>query len=147
MDEPKNDAERLSRRFVDLFTAGAREEWLLMLSPNQVTKDRRPLVGIDTTGVDELAEVYPRDRNTRPLSSTVETMAVRGDTFALVRWHATSGGGREWESFHLTRWNDDGLNVLNVIFPSDRLSEALAELDALYQESLGDTAEATHRHR
>ena len=118
-----------------------------MLSPDQVTRDRRPLVGIDTTGVDELAEVYPRDQNTRALSSTVEPIAVRGDAFALVRWRATSGSGHEWDSLHLTRWNTDGLNVLNVIFPSDQLGAALAELDSLYQQSLGDSAEATPRHR
>ena len=147
MREPKNDADRLSRRFIELFTAGEREEWLPMLSPDQVTRDRRPLVGIDTTGVDQLAEVYPRDRSTRPLTSTVDTIAVRGDAFALVRWHATSGSGREWESFHLTQWNADGLNVLNVIFPSDQLDEALAELDVLYREWLGDSAEAERSHR
>ncbi len=147
MSEPKNEADRLSRRFIELFTAGERDEWLLMLSPDQVTRDRRPIVGIDTTGVDELAEVYPRDRSTRPLFSTVETIAVRAESFALVRWHATSGSGREWESFHLTQWNADGLNVLNVIFPSDRLHEALAELDFLYRESLGDSPEAKHSHR
>ncbi len=118
-----------------------------MLSPDQVTRDRRPLVGIDTTGVDELAEVYPRDRSTRPLSSTVETIAVRADAFALVRWRATSGSGREWESFHLTQWNADGLNVLNVIFPPEQLDEALAELDHISRESLGDSAEAEHNHR
>lgn len=146
MNEPRNAADRLSRRFVELFTAGEREAWLRMVSPDQVTKDRRPIVGIDTTGVDDLAEVYPRDRNTRPLTSTVETMAVRGDAFALVRWHAVSGSGREWDSFHLTRWNADGLNVLNIIFPSDQLDEALTELDSLYQESLGDAAAATHHH-
>jgi hypothetical protein len=145
--EPKNDADRLSRRFIELFTAGEREAWLRMVSPDQVTRDRRPIVGIDTTGVDELAEVYPRDRTTRPMSSTVETMAVRGDAFALIRWHAVSGSGREWESFHLTRWNADGQNVLNVILPPDRLDEALAELDSLYQESLGDSVEAAHRSR
>ena len=143
MSEPRNEADRLSRRFIELFTEGAREQWLLMLSPDQVTRDRRPLVGIDTAGVDELAEAYPRDRNTRALTSTVETMAVRGDEFALVRWHATSGSGREWESFHLTRWNIDGLNVLNIIFPSDQLDEALTELDSLYRESLGDDAQAS----
>jgi len=147
VSEPKNEADRLSRRFIELFTAGERDEWLLMLSPDQVTRDRRPIVGIDTTGVDELAEVYPRDRSTRPLFSTVETIAVRAESFALVRWHATSGSGREWESFHLTQWNADGLNVLNVIFPSDRLHEALAELDFLYRESLGDSPEAKHSHR
>lgn len=145
VSEPKNRAEVLSRRFIELFTAGEREDWLLMLSPDQVTRDRRPLVGIDTTGVDELGEVYPRDRNTRPFTSTIETVAVRGDSFALVRWRATSGRGREWDAFHLTRWNADGLNVLNVIFPSDELDKALAELDSLYQESLGDSAEATRR--
>jgi hypothetical protein len=121
VSEPKNDADGLSRRFIERFTAGEREDWLLMLSPDQVTRDRRPLVGVDTTGVDELADAYPRDHNTRALSSTVETMAVRGDEFALVRWRATSGSGREWDSFHLTRWNADGLNVLNIIFPSDQL--------------------------
>jgi hypothetical protein len=145
--EPTNDADRLSRRFIELFTAGEREEWLLMLSPDQVTRDRRPLVGVDTTGVDELAEVYPRDRSTRPMSSTVETIAVRADAFALVRWLATSGSGREWEAFHLTRWTADGLNVLNVIFPPEQLDEALAELDCLYRESLDDSAEADHSHR
>ncbi|MDX2381792.1 MAG: hypothetical protein QNM02_18795 [Acidimicrobiia bacterium] len=145
MSEPKNRADELSRRFIELFTAGEREDWLLMLSPDQVTRDRRPLVGIDTSGVDELGEVYPRDRSTRPLSSTIETVAARGDGFALVRWRATSGRGREWDSFHLTRWNADGLNVLNIIFPSDQLDEALAELDSLYQESLGDAAETTRR--
>ena len=105
-----------------------------MLSPDQVTQDRRPLVGVDTNGVDELAEVYPRDRTSRALSSTVQTVAVRGDEFALVRWHAISGGGREWDSYHLARWTADGLNALNVIFPPDQLSEALAELDSLYAE-------------
>jgi len=55
------------------------------------------------------------------------------------------GRGREWDSFHLTRWNADGLNVLNIIFPSDQLDEALAELDSLYQESLGDAAETKRR--
>ena len=117
------------------------------VSPDQVTRDRRPLVGIDTTGVDKLGEVYPRDRTTRPLSSTIETVAVRGDAFALVRWRATSVSGREWDAYHLTRWDADGLNVLNIIFPSDQLDEALAELDSLYQESLGSSAEATRRHR
>jgi hypothetical protein len=147
VSEPKNDADRLSRRFIELFTAGEREAWLLMLSPDQVTRDRRPIVGIDTTGADELAEVYPRDRSTRPLSSTVETIAVRADVFALVRWNATSGSGREWESFHLTQWNADGQNVLNVIFPPDQLDQALAELDVLYRESLGGSAEAEHSHQ
>jgi hypothetical protein len=147
VNEPRNAADRLSRRFIELFTAGEREAWLLMLSPEQVTRDRRPIVGIDTVGVDELAVVYPCDRNARPLSSTVETMGVRGDQFALVRWHAISGGGREWESFHLSRWNTDGLNVLNIIFPPDQLVEALAELDRLYQQSLADAAEAARRHR
>ena len=145
--EPRNRADRLTRRFVELFTAGEREEWMAMLSPDQVTRDRRPLVGVDTTGVDELAEVYPRDRNTRSMSSTVETIGVRGDAFALVRWHVISGSGREWESFHLTRWNPDGLNVLNIIFPVDQLGEALAELESLHQESLGDSTETTHHHR
>lgn len=147
MSEPENDADRLSRRFIRLFTAGERDAWLRMLSPDQVTRDRRPLVGIDTTGIDELAEVYPRDRSSRPLSSTVDTIAVRGDAFALVRWHATSGSGREWEAFHLTQWNADGLNVLNVIFPSDQLDEALAELDVVYRESLGDPGGAEHSRR
>ena len=109
-----------------------------MLSPDQVTNDRRPVIGIDTEGVDELAEVFPRDRTTRPMSSTVETMAVRGDTFALVRWLAVSGSGREWESFHLTQWSADGLNLLNIIFPSDQLAAALAELDRRYQQWLDD---------
>ena len=133
--EAKNDADRLSRRFIELFTAGERETWFAMLSADQVTRDHRPIVGIDTAGVDELAAVYPRDRTTRPMTSTVETVAVRGDDLALVRWHAVSGSGREWEAFHLTRWNADGLNVLNVIFPPDQLAEALAELDLLDQES------------
>lgn len=144
MSEPGNHADRLARRFIELFTAGEREDWLLMLSPDQVTMDRRPLVGIDTTGVDELAEAYPRDRNTRALSSTVDTIAVRGDAFALVRWRAISGSGREWDSFHLTRWNADGLNVLNIIFPSDQLDEALAGLESLYAESLGESAARRH---
>ena len=107
-----------------------------MLSPEQETRDRRPLIGIDTNGIDELAEVYPRDRDTRAMSSSVETVAVRGDEFALLRWRARSESGREWDMFHLTRWND-GLNVLNVIFPADQMDAAIAELDALYQESQG----------
>jgi hypothetical protein len=147
VSETKNRADGLSRRFIALFTAGEREEWLRMLSPDQVTTDRRPLVGIDTTGIDELAEAYPRDRNTRALSSTVETIAVRGDAFALVRWCATSGSGREWDSLHLTRWNADGLNVQNIVFPSDQLGQALVELDDLYQESLGNSAGTAHRRR
>jgi hypothetical protein len=116
-----------------------------MLSPDQVTRDLRPIVGIDTTGVDELAAVYPRDRTTRPMTSTVETMAVRGEEFALVRWHAVSGSGREWEAFHLSRWNRDGQNVVNVIFPPDRLDEALTELEALHRESLGEAGEVPNR--
>lgn len=128
---PQNEADRLTRRFIAHFTAGEREEWLLMLSPTQVTRDRRPLVGVDTTGIEQLAELYPRDRATRSMSSTVETLATRGDGFALVRWRAVSGSGREWDSLHLTHWTADGLNDLNIIFPADELAEATAELEAL----------------
>lgn len=106
-----------------------------MLAPDQVTRDHRPIVGVDTDGVEQLAAVYPRDRDTRPMTSTVETVAVRGDDFALVRWHALSGSGREWEALHLTRWNADGLNELNVIFPIDRREDAVAELDRLHREA------------
>lgn len=134
LSEPTNAADRLTRRFIELYTAGEREAWLAMLSPLQVTRDHRPLVGVDTTGVDEVAAVWPRDRSTRGMSSTVETIAVRGDDLALVRWLAVSGSGREWELFHLTRWSVEGLNELNVIFPSDRLDDALAELDSLAAE-------------
>lgn len=108
-----------------------------MLAPDQVTRDHRPIVGVDTRGVEELAAVYPRDRDTRPMTSTVETVAVRGDDLALVRWHARSGSGREWEAFHLTRWNADGKNVLNIIFPIDQRDEALAELDRLHESAGG----------
>lgn len=113
--EPANEAERLTRRFVELFTAGEREAWLGLLAPNQET----------------------RDRTTNAMSSVVETIAVRGDHLALVRWRAISGSGREWDSLHLARWNSDGLNVLNVIFPADQLDEALAELDRLAGEPGG----------
>lgn len=130
-DAAQNEAERLTRRFVAHFTAGEREDWLSMLSPHQVTRDRRPLVGVDTTGIDQLAELYPRDRSTRAMSSTVETVAVRGERLALVRWRAVSGSGREWDSLHLTHWTADGLNDLNVIFPGDQVDAAVAELDAL----------------
>ena len=133
MSGPANAADRLTRRFVEFFTAGDREEWLAMIAANQVTRDRRPLVGVDTEGVDALAAVYPRDRSTRPLSSVVETIAVAGDDLALVRWSATSGSGREWDALHLARWNEDGLNVLNLIFPVEHLDEALAELESLAQ--------------
>ena len=85
----------------------------------------------------EAPALYPRDRTTRSMSSTVETVAVRGEEFALVRWSAISGRGREWEALHLARWNADGLNVLNVIFPTDQLNEALAELDSLYEAARG----------
>lgn len=137
---PTNRADELSRRFVELFTAGERDEWLAMLSPDQVTRDQRPLIGVDTVGIDDLAEVYPRDRSTRPMSSMVETIAVRGDEFALIRWRAVSGSGREWDSLHLARWNADGLNELNIIFPPERVDDALAELDLLH----GRSASAAH---
>ncbi len=138
--EPWNEADRLARRFVESFTAGAREEWLPLLSPDQETIDRRPLVGVDTTGADGVAAAYPRDRQTRAMASEVETIAVRGESFALVRWKAASAHGREWDGFHLTRWTADGLNDLNVIFPADQLDEALTELDRLY---LGEDREPT----
>jgi ketosteroid isomerase-like protein len=134
--EPWNQADRLARRFVELFTSGAREEWLPMLSPDHVTKDRRPIVGVDTSGADEVADAYPRDRATRELSSAVETVAVRFESFALIRWRATSSSGREWDSFHLTRWTADGLNDLNVIFPPDQLPAALEALDELWLAEL-----------
>lgn len=135
LDERTNDADRLSRRFAELFTAGDRDEWLAMLSPDQVTNDRRPVIGIDTAGVDELANLYPRDRDTNPMSSTIETVAVRGESFALIRWRAVSGSGREWDALHLTRWSASGLNLQNVIFPVEQLDEAIAELDRLYEQS------------
>ena len=125
-----NEADRLARQFVDHFTAGEREQWLRLLAPNQVTRDHRPLIGVDTEGIDELAAVYPRDRSTRAMSSTVETVAIRGDDLSLIRWRVVSGSGREWDSLHLSRWTD-GLNVLNLIYPADQLDEALAMLDTL----------------
>jgi hypothetical protein len=111
-----------------------------MLAPDQVTRDRRPLVGIDTDGADGVAEAYPRDQETRGLSSTVETVAVRGDRLALVRWRAISGSGREWDDFHLVRWTADDLNELNVIFPPDRLGDAIDELDRLYLETVSPSS-------
>ena len=147
MTEPQNTADELARRWVRYFTAGEREKWLPMLAADQVTRDLRPLVGIDTTGIDGVAEAYPRDRSTRPMTSTVETVAVRGETFALLRWRATSGSGREWDSFHLTQWNDEGLNVLNVIFPPDQQNEALAELDSLYEQSTRGPARDSEQPR
>ena len=113
----------------------AQNGYLAMLDEGQVTRDRRPLVGVDTVGIDALAEVYPRDHSTRPLSSVVETLASRGDDLVLVRWSATSGSGREWDALHLSRWNADGRNELNVIFPVDQLDEALAELESLASSS------------
>ena len=128
---PLNEADRLARQFIEHFTAGDREAWLQMLAPDQTTTDHRPLVGVDTTGIEQLAELYPRDQTTRGMASTVETVAVRGESLALIRWRAVSGSGREWESLHLNRWTPDGLNDLNFIFPADRLGEALAQLDTL----------------
>ena len=134
---PQNEADRLARQFIECFTAGDREAWLRMLAPNQVTRDHRPLVGVDTDGIDELANLYPRDRTTRGMASAVETIAVRGQRLVLLRWRAVSGSGREWESLHLNRWTVEGLNDLNLIFPTDQLAEALAKLDTLGRAEQG----------
>jgi class 3 adenylate cyclase/ketosteroid isomerase-like protein len=143
--ESWNEADRLTRRFIAAYTAGAREEWIALLAPDQVTIDRRPLVGVDTTGADGVADAWPRDPETGALTSTVETVAVRGESFALVRWKAVSSRGREWDLLHLTRWNADGLNDLNVIFPADQLAAAIRELDFLVLESIDPSScEAFH---
>lgn len=142
---PLNEADRLTRRFIELFTAGRRDEWLGMLAPDQVTHDRRPLVGVDTEGARAVADAYPRDAQTRKMTSVVETVAVRGADLALVRWRAVSGSGREWDGLHLTRWNDDGLNGLNTIFPHDQVDDALAELDLLWLEHLTETRKTRAR--
>ena len=135
-DAPWNEADRLARGWVEFFTAGERERWLPLVAPDQVTRDLRPLVGVDTSGVDGVADAYPRDENTRGMTSRVETLATRGDRLALIRWRARSGSGREWDMLHVNRWTEAGQNDLNVIFPVDQLGAAVDELDRLYLETV-----------
>ncbi len=143
--EPWSEADRLARRVIALFADASSESWLEMIDPNHVSDTRLSMRSFRLVGRDALAAMWTRENLGENDTSTVETIATRGECLALHRWTmVVLSGGVETDHLNITRWNDQGLVDLNVRFEAEYLAEAVAELERLYQEELGDTIEAIH---
>ncbi|GAF79118.1 unnamed protein product, partial [marine sediment metagenome] len=79
--------------------------------------------------------------SSQPIPFTQSPVAARGENFVLVHLVA-SPADMQIELYELSRFNDDGLRDLVVLFDTDDLSAAVEELDRLYCETL-DPIEAS----
>lgn len=133
--EPWNEADRLTRRFVELFDDRSSDAWLEMLDPDVVAEDRRPIVGSTVVGLETHRVGWTSATSDRRLVSSCETIAVRGDRLALHRLrHAADDGSSSWEMLRVSRWNDRGLVDHSIAFAFEDLPAAIAELDRLFLE-------------
>ncbi|MGA9279224.1 hypothetical protein, partial [Ilumatobacter sp.] len=138
--EAWNDADRLARRLMELFADRSSDDWLDMLDPQTVAEERDPLLRATLVGPDGHRAAWTLDDGDRQLLSSVETIAVRGDRLALHRWQLhVDDGAFSWDVLRLTHWNDRDLVDQSIGFAGDDLWAALAELDRLANEEIGDS--------
>ena len=138
-DEPWNEADRLFRKNTQLLTSGDLEAWEAMLDDDVRGADLRSGVRmIIENRADVVEQMKAVGETMGPMSCDVTTIAARGDDLVLSEMNWTRRDdptGPRLDSLVISRWSG-GLQLIKIVFETDDLRAAIAELDRLYLDTL-----------
>ena len=138
-DEPRNAASEAARILSELILDPERSDQLAaMVADEFIAKDHRKLVGAPE--MDKAAWLTNSTWFVRTAGGLAtrqrEVLAVRGDRLSLSRYLFEYHDGSLRELLHIGDFGGDPLQLRRlVIFDTDDLDAALAELDRLHAEN------------
>ncbi len=139
-DEPWNEADRLSRRHMQLYASGDLVAWEAMLDDNFRGSDPASGVQLVFENKADFVRLLTASLDTAGGALSLEraTVATRGDDLELSELHWTVPGdptGPRIDYLHVSQWSA-GRETASISFDVDDLRAAVAELDRLFLETL-----------
>lgn len=135
MDSPMNAADRVARASIEDQFSGRQAAWAAGLDDNIVLEDRRRggvevFRGKDVVLAEWGEDAWGEAGDLR--TAEVETVAVRGEHLVLLSGVNSIGDIVRYSWIGIDRITRDELVDLIVLFDSDHLEAATAELDRLH---------------